>query len=502
MPDKKTGLWIVLGILAGIAILMLLFLFNEKKVNWEEHYKTTSTDPYGLYLIKELIADAYKDNIEDIKKPLNEVLPLSDTSTGNNNIIFIGNSLNLDDRDQKAFYTFIEKGNNAFVSINQLPYSIQYLLQMGGTFTFDSSHAIIYPEGLSIVPIENESQLEEIVDSISSLPEESDSIPTVLYEEEGNDAIYTPADSVYADTLAASPDTAYATVSGVSGLTPVSFTQATIKTTLKAPLPDTNRTFTFKTGKTTFLNFELPYTWHLFSSAGKLHESCSRLATVHDSMYNFISIPYGKGTLYIHTSPVLFSNFHAKEKEGFIYIKDVLSVLSDGKVYWNEVRASQGSPGNGGSNNTPKAYLKYILSFEALRWAWYVFLATTLIYIVFTAKRKQPVIPVIEPVVNTSLEYAHTAGRLYAQIGNHRKLIQLNMRIFLSGIQQKYGVPVNLSDPVSREWLANKSGIPVTYFAELDNLYKKFNVPGHDVKTTDLHTFYQQMQFIYKKIQN
>ncbi|ABG59398.1 DUF4350 domain-containing protein [Cytophaga hutchinsonii] len=507
MQTKKTWLWIVLGVVAGIAVLFYLF-YTKKRVNWDEHYKTSSKDPYGLYLIKELIADRYKDDMKDINKSLDEILPLDDT-VKKGTIIYIGNTLNLTDRDTKSFYTFIEKGNNAFVSINQLPHSMQYLLYAGGTFTFDSATStLIYPQSIPFMPVEK-SDIEKVVDSLATYPEGGDSLPVIPYEQveaydETDDYDEDDAaleNNTLTDTVQAATDTVSYEIPELSGVAPVHVQQAKIKTTLKPPLPDTHTTFTFETVKTSFFSIEMPYKWSLFAAQANLHYTCSKLTSVNDSMCNFISIPYGKGKLYIHTSPVLFSNFHLKEKQGFAYAKNILSVLSEGPVYWNEISASQGSANNEGMH-TPKVYLKYILSFDSLRWAWYLLLATTFIYIVFTSKRKQRIIPVVEPIVNTSLEYVHTTGRLYAQIGNHRKLVQLNMRLFLSGIQQKYAVHINLSDPVSAGWLANKSGIPVEQYAELHNTYKKLTVPGHDIKTTELHTFYQQMQFIYKKIQN
>jgi hypothetical protein len=87
-------------------------------------------------------------------------------------------------------------------------------------------------------------------------------------------------------------------------------------------------------------------------------------------------------------------------------------------------------------------------------------------------------------------------------VGNHRKLIQLNMRLFNSSIQQKYGVRINFEDPASIQWLSIKSGIDAKYFESVYSTFKKYTVPGHTVSTKELHEFYTHMQFIYQKIQH
>jgi hypothetical protein len=48
--------------------------------------------------------------------------------------------------------------------------------------------------------------------------------------------------------------------------------------------------------------------------------------------------------------------------------------------------------------------MRFILNNPPLRYAWYLLLLGLLIFVLFNAKRKQRIVPVIEPLKNTSLD--------------------------------------------------------------------------------------------------
>jgi len=511
MKNKSTTAWIVIGVvLAIVAIIVLVVIYSKKDINWQEHYSKNSKDPYGLFLIKELLKDEYGENTEIIVKALHKDLPTDTNETGNN-YLFIGSQLYLNNIDQKALFTFIENGNTAFIATKELPYSISYLLKQGGTFVYDSiEHSIIYPIQTTSYLIPDTTYIESnhldsqytdtesgYPDSLYADPENYSANPPVeeqqedFFEEDytADSAAVVEVDSIVAD-------------SNIAGLSYIDDKEVQIS--LFKPLANSPKEYVYKNPKVTVNNDTIPYHWLGIYGDSQLHASCIVLSklcsTNRDSMNTLIGIPYGKGMLYVYTTPMLFTNFQLKESKGFNHAREILSVLSPGKLYWDEVSGLQNDNADG--PESPRAYLKYILSKEALRWAWYLLIAATIIYILFESERKQRIIPVTETVTNTSIEYVHTTGRLYAQIGNHRKLIQLNMRLFLSSIQQKYGISVNLDDTDSIQWLAAKSGIPAERYEALQVEYKRITIPGHDIKTKDLHTFYKNMQFIYQKLHN
>jgi hypothetical protein len=514
MKNKSTTAWIIIGVtLAIVGIVVLLIIYSKKDINWQEHYSKNSKDPYGLFLIKELLKDEYGDKTEIIIKSLHKDLPVDTTKIGNN-YMFIGSKLYLNNIDQEALFTFVKNGNTAFIATKELPYSISYLLKHGGLFEFDSTeHSIIYP--ITTTPATVITTIDttySYIDTLYSESSSSSSYPDSLYADTENHSVDPPVEEEHEedffdedneldsiDTIKIDSVVADTNIAGLSYID-----DKEVHITLFKPLANSPKEYVYKNPKVGIGKDTVsPYHWLGIYGDSQLHVSCVVLSKLcsdnRDSMNTLISIPYGKGMLYVYTTPMLFTNFQLKETKTFNHAKQILSVLSPGKLYWDEVSGLQNySDGP----DSPTAYLKYILSIEALRWAWYLLLSTTIIYILFESKRKQRIIPVIETITNTSIEYVHTTGRLYAQIGNHRKLVQLNMRLFLSSIQQKYGISVNLEDTDSIQWLAAKSGIPAERYEALQLDYKRITVPGHDMKTKDLHTFYKNMQFIYQKLHN
>jgi len=68
--------------------------------------------------------------------------------------------------------------------------------------------------------------------------------------------------------------------------------------------------------------------------------------------------------------------------------------------------------------------LKYILSQESLKWAYYILIVSIIVYIIFQGKRKQRVIPLIPPLKNTTLEFV----RIIASCTSSRRIIKTSHR--------------------------------------------------------------------------
>lgn len=164
---------------------------------------------------------------------------------------------------------------------------------------------------------------------------------------------------------------------------------------------------------------------------------------------NFIRVRYGTGNFYLHTQPAVFTNFHLLKGNHHEYAEGVLSYLPDGEVYWytkQNVEGISASP------------LRYIFSQPALAWAWYLFLGGMLVFMLFNAKRRQRVVPVVEPLRNTTVDFARTIGNLYLQEGDHDAIINKKIIFFLEKIRMEYLIDTtNLDDTFIRK-LHQKSG--------------------------------------------
>lgn len=153
---------------------------------------------------------------------------------------------------------------------------------------------------------------------------------------------------------------------------------------------------------------------------------------------NFIKVPYKKGNFYIHLQPVTFTNYHLLKDNHAEYAEKILAYLPKGNVYWltkdQNGLLESGSP------------LRYMLSQPALKWAWYLFLIGILIFMIFNAKRRQRIIPILKPLQNTTVDFTKTIGNLYYQEGNHQNLIDKKIIYFLERIRNDYLIETAVLD--------------------------------------------------------
>ncbi|MCV2487291.1 DUF4350 domain-containing protein [Flavobacterium sp. SH_e] len=145
---------------------------------------------------------------------------------------------------------------------------------------------------------------------------------------------------------------------------------------------------------------------------------------------NFIEVPYKNGHIYLHTQPVAFTNYNLLKKDHYLYAENVMSYVPKGNIFWynksfNDKRISS-SP------------LRYIWSQPALKSAWYLGLIGILIFMIFNAKRKQRIVPILKPLPNLTVDFTKTIGNLYYQEGDHTNIIDKKIIYFLEKIRTDY----------------------------------------------------------------
>lgn len=191
------------------------------------------------------------------------------------------------------------------------------------------------------------------------------------------------------------------------------------------------------------------------------------LGTVESFWINYLKIPYGKGVVLLHTTPLSFSNFYMKEEKSLDYAGKVLAYLNEGPVYWDHYSDSESAFRRNWGQRPPRTTrtlgnegpLQYILSQAPLAWAWYIGLGLAVLFLLFRAKRRQRIIPVLDPNANTSMEFIATIGQLYFQQNNHRKLALQKWKLFLAFIRDRYHLPTRELDDAFIQKLAARSGV-------------------------------------------
>jgi hypothetical protein len=179
---------------------------------------------------------------------------------------------------------------------------------------------------------------------------------------------------------------------------------------------------------------------------------------------NFIRMDIGKGHLFIHAVPIAFTNYFLLNDENRDYLEKMLSYLPKGmdKFYWDEYYKL----GRGGLS-TP---LRVILTRPELKWAYIVALFSILLFMAFQSKRRQRIIPVINPPVNNTVDFVETVSHVYFNQRNHRNIALKKLSYLFDHIRSKYYLSSIIIDDDFREKLAHKSGMPMADLKELVSL--------------------------------
>lgn len=255
-----------------------------------------------------------------------------------------------------------------------------------------------------------------------------------------------------------------------------------------------------------------PYNWHYISD----YYFCDQdfgLTALGDievdssSLINFARIRYGAGFFYLHTTPIIFSNIKLLEGEALDYTNRIFSHLKEGPIFWDAYsriseatsrrrnRRNSFSPDRSISNKSP---LEYILSQPPLKMAWYTLILATLLYLIFMAKRRQRVIPVLPKNSNTSLEFLKTIGSLYFLQNDHKQLSVQKMRLFKSFVKEKYNITLKeFDDKTTINRLVQKSEIPEDKVVAILSMYRNIETSSF-VSENTLIDFHKKTDQFYK----
>lgn len=193
---------------------------------------------------------------------------------------------------------------------------------------------------------------------------------------------------------------------------------------------------------------------------------------------NFIKVPYGNGNFYLHIQPAVFTNYHLLKDNHKEYVEKILSYLPNETIYW------YAKPTNGeGISDSP---LRYILKQPALKWAWYFFLIGITVFILFNAKRKQRVVPILQPLANLTVDFTKTIANLYRQEGNHNDIIDKKIIYFLEKVRNEYLIDTSKLDKDFVHKLHLKSGKNLADIQHVIQLIIDHRKSYHDSVESDL----------------
>ena len=145
--------------------------------------------------------------------------------------------------------------------------------------------------------------------------------------------------------------------------------------------------------------------------------------------------PWGKGEIILVSTPLLFTNYGVTDGNTVHYLFRLLSRMGDLPIVRSE----------GYTRDTAQKQLspfRYLLSHPPLRWALYLSMLTIVLFMCFTARRRQRAIPVVEAPKNRSLEFIELIGTLYFQRGNRADLVRRKYQFLTEELRREMYVDV------------------------------------------------------------
>ncbi len=207
---------------------------------------------------------------------------------------------------------------------------------------------------------------------------------------------------------------------------------------------------------------------YFFSSFDKSKYTILGYAKTDSTRVNFIKIPFGDGTVLLHTEPKAFTNYNILKEDRYEYVENVLSYLPDDDVYFDSYIKRQTAYGDAEEESN----LSWFMEQLSFRWAVYTALIFGFLFMIFNAKRRQRIIKIIKPLQNTSLAFVKTISNLYIETNNIKNIIDKKITYFLEKVRTDFNLDTSVLDDAFIKKLAGKAGRKKEDVTQLINYIK------------------------------
>lgn len=211
---------------------------------------------------------------------------------------------------------------------------------------------------------------------------------------------------------------------------------------------------------------------------------------------NFIRLNKGKGSFFIHSAPLAFSNYFILHKNNSAYYQKVLSVLPKNvkTIVWNEYYLEK--PYNPNENDEPN-WLGALFSYPSFKWGLLVGAFTLALFVLLGMRRRQRMIPPYEKPKNDSLDFVKTLGRLYYDRKDHKNLATKMAAYFFEHVRSKYGLPTHTLDDAFVKTLHFKSGYAEEEISRIVTSIEAIKTK-EAISDDQLSDFHKQLELFYQ----
>ncbi|WP_165021387.1 DUF4350 domain-containing protein [Dysgonomonas sp. ZJ279] len=463
MKDKK---WIALIAVIVVMLVGLIYLNSSKKkeISWVPTFYNTDTNPYGTYISYELLKTVFPDNkIRSTRKPIYN--NLKDTL---NSYFFY---------DDYSDYEFEE--NDSSYNNNE--------------YTYDNNNETSYSDP------ENIAKDDAIATTASNVTDNTTYDPMSMY-----DGIEIPDTTAYIfvnkDFTLDKVDLEYLLDFVGMGnnvfISSESFSRLLMDTlTIKEEKTyfDSDSIYTL----VDYPNEEYAFT-NAYSDTYFNTDSCKlavrALGQNKKGQSVFLQVKYGNGYFYLHSVPMAFTNLNILNLDKYDFAFRSLSYMPrSSKVIWDEYQ-KQGALGE-------QSMFRVILSSIPLTIALCISLLDFLLFMIFRAKRTQRIIPIINPPVNSSIEFLDTISNLYYRKKDFHAIAEKRQAYFLDYIRKNYYMSTEYIDSEFIQLLSTKSGAEKDTLNDIFAYYKDISTL-YDVPNDMFLKYNSLLEDFYRTVKN
>lgn len=209
---------------------------------------------------------------------------------------------------------------------------------------------------------------------------------------------------------------------------------------------------------------------------------------------NFIRYNYGKGNLYLIAEPGFYTNFNLLDKYGAEYAAKTLSYLHGNKqLIFDEYFSAQ--------KNTTTDMLRVFFKHPELEFAYYLAIFSLIIFVLYDIKRRQRIIPIADPLTNSSLAFVNVVGSVYYHERNNLDIALKKINYFMEYLRTRYYLKTNDIDSKFAQVLIEKTGINEALAKTLTKHFIQTPTMG-DLSDTQLINLNESIEQFYKNTQS
>jgi hypothetical protein len=404
----------VMGIF--LALVFLLEYMSPHRFSWKPTFDRNDREPFGSYVFDDVVSSSVEDyTVTDLT--FYRILQDDSAASRPRAFLLTENYFQFNDTDIKSLYKLIRRGNQVMICTDHFPYALE------DTLCFKTGYDNYFPS------------IERYIRGglkRDSLFFGTDTLhPEQVYE------VYPPMHPVY--LVEGKEKWIYDrdSVSIRNGTTPV-----TDEAEMTADGPDTAVTEEDETAGNSYFRF---FPVNCDSMEVPVWNNKNRPLV--------IRLFIGKGELFLVSTPLMFTNYGMLDGDNASYVFRLLSCMKGKPLTRIEAYGRHGEKAR-----TP---LRYVLSEPPLKWAVYSMFILLILFMAFTARRRQRVIPAVKAPPNRAFGFMQLISNLYYQKHENGEILKMKHLYFCAGVKRLTGTDLQegIPDETVYTRLSEKAGM-------------------------------------------